>query len=165
MNNSYETTGVLSGISPITELTTSKKRYFRIEIPGTYKTEPEFVIWGDRCEIVDNFAIGQMVTVSWQLVGSEITMRDGKKFHKTECKAWKIKAAVQNDYNDEPYGERQPASPNDKKVDATISDTKLLEGKGMSGTINVSGQNLGYAAQPNNGDDLFTSPTDDLPFN
>lgn len=78
-------------------------RTFAIEIEGRYPEFPSFQLVQDRCDIIDRFNVGDLITVSFDLRGREW---QGKYF--TNLNAWRIVPA-----NGEPHKAPPPADVTD----------------------------------------------------
>ncbi len=78
-----------------------KKRFFIVE----YKENPQypqylqFELIKERCSIIDDFEVGQMVEVSFNLVGREWKDREGKKKYFNSLQAWKLEELENEDDN------------------------------------------------------------------
>lgn len=87
MSNSFKITGLLHSV----DATEKKKENFQVRkfrisfMDGKYEKTPEFQAVNDRCDMLDNYAEGEMVTVHFEIDGREW---QGKYF--TSLKAWKI---------------------------------------------------------------------------
>lgn len=74
MSNQLEITGELKHIGEVEIITTTnaEKRIFVIEIePGQYSQEICFELFRDKVSLINNFQIGDTITVSFNLRGRE----------------------------------------------------------------------------------------------
>lgn len=104
----FKTSGKLIAIFP-TEYRGEKQfatRNFAIEIEGQYPQQVQFQCVQDRCGILDDYAVGQEVEVSFDLRGREWVNKDGKTVYFTTLNAWRI-AKV----GDQPAQQPQQAAP------------------------------------------------------
>jgi len=82
---------VLSDTQQVTEK--FKKREFVLMVEeGMYPEYIKFQAVQDRCNLLDNYKIGEIVTVSFNLRGRPYT-KDGKTTYFTNLDAWRISAA------------------------------------------------------------------------
>lgn len=72
---------------------TFRKRLAVIEtVDGTYKETIPVELVQDKCELLDNFTIGQEVAVAYNLKGRAWTNPQGEVKYFTSIQAWKIEA-------------------------------------------------------------------------
>lgn len=84
-------TGVLIFIGQTQKISDKfSKREFVIKVPGDYPQDILFQFVKDRCPTLDQFQIGQNVTVSFNLKGREWTNPQGEKKYFNTLEAWKI---------------------------------------------------------------------------
>jgi len=124
-NNKLEVTGHLLEIGNKFESTTStfKKISFRLAIredagTSSWLETPEFILVNDKISLLDSVRPGDKLTVKFSLAGHEFKGKD-KTMHFTELKAYDVAKEVA----DAPA--KTPAK--DGKIDAVISDTRLLD--------------------------------------
>lgn len=73
---------------------TFKKREFVIEIPdGNYPQSVKFQVIQDKTALLDNFAIGQMVKVLFNLKGRSYQKKDGSTDYWLNLDCWRLEAA------------------------------------------------------------------------
>jgi len=72
------------------------KQEFVIETQEEYSKKIAFTLFGDKVKILQNYRVGQLIDVSFNIESREYT---GKYFH--NINAWKINA-VDNNQQDEP---------------------------------------------------------------
>jgi single-strand DNA-binding protein len=108
----FEITGKLHKKFDIEQKTDSfKAREFVIETEGDYPQFVKFQCTQERCNMVDNFAEGSAIKVSFDLRGREW---QGKYF--TNLNAWKIEgesAGSANEFNQERNAPDMPLSESD----------------------------------------------------
>jgi single-strand DNA-binding protein len=72
------------------------KREFVLEIQdGQYSEKPKFELIKDKCSLLDAYAEGQQITVSFNLRGREYQSKEGKTMYFTNLQAWKVEANSQ----------------------------------------------------------------------
>ena len=70
-----------------------RKREFVLEIPdGSYTQYPKFQLTQDKCNLLDQFKIGDEVKVAFNLSGKPFT-KDGTTMYFTNLSAWRIELA------------------------------------------------------------------------
>lgn len=123
--NNFSIDGILLEKGVKREYNGGSNMTFIIEVEDKgYKSQPEFVTFNDNVGKLESMGLGSLVEVSFSLQGKDINKKDGSgSFHKTELKAWKL--VVREAKNDNTP--MAPASKDNEKHDAPISDTRLLE--------------------------------------
>ncbi|MEZ5013345.1 MAG: DUF3127 domain-containing protein [Chitinophagales bacterium] len=97
----YEFTGKLSEVFPTQELTASfKKREFVLEKSETsndrvFTDQVKFQVTQDRCAQLDNYAIGDMLKVTFNIKGSKWE-KDGRSGYFVNLDAWRIEKTSDN---------------------------------------------------------------------
>ena len=89
----YQTTGLVRFITPTTEITSQKtgqifrKRELVLDCTrydqytgerSKYTNTPKFDFLNDKCELLDNLNLGDVVTVHWTLDGNSYTNKEGR---------------------------------------------------------------------------------------
>jgi single-strand DNA-binding protein len=103
----FKTSGKLIAIFP-TEYRGEKQfatRNFAIEIEGQYPQQVQFQCTQERCNILDNYAKGQEVEVSFDLRGRAYE-KDGVTKYFTTLNAWRVKKV-----GEQPAQQPQQAAP------------------------------------------------------
>jgi hypothetical protein len=88
----YEIKGTIKRIGS-TEQKSEKfsKRSLIVEVEdGKYPQTCEFQATGERCSLLEQFAVGDQVNIHWNLRGREWTGRDGVVKVFNSCDIWKI---------------------------------------------------------------------------
>ena len=96
MSNKYEATGTLRAILDTQEISdTFRKREFALEIPdGNYSQTVKFQVVNDKTEFLDQFKVGDEVTVHFNLRGREYTRRnDGQTDWWVNLDCWRMEPA------------------------------------------------------------------------
>lgn len=112
MSNKYEATGTLRAILDTQEISdTFRKREFALEIPdGNYSQTVKFQVVNDKTELLDQFEVGQEVTVHFNLRGREYTRRnDGQTDWWVNLDCWRMEPA--GDAAGAPPSERDDPGP------------------------------------------------------
>jgi single-strand DNA-binding protein len=93
---SYTATGIIAHIGSTQEVGNGfLKREFVLQIPdGNYSEKPKFELIKDKCTLLDAYAEGQEITVSFNLRGREYQGKDGKTMYFTNLQAWKIEGSA-----------------------------------------------------------------------
>lgn len=108
MANSFETVGTLHTIMDTQQISdTFKKREFVIEIPdGNYPQQVKFQVVQDKTALLDNFKVGQMVKVLFNLKGRPYQRKDGTTDYWLNLDCWRMESAqsgvggnTETDYN------------------------------------------------------------------
>jgi single-strand DNA-binding protein len=91
---SYTAQGTLIHIGDTQEVGNGfTKREFVLEIQdGNYSEKPKFELIKDKCSLLDAYAEGQQITVSFNLRGREYQGKEGKTMYFTNLQAWKVEA-------------------------------------------------------------------------
>ncbi len=100
MSNSYEATGSILAIMDSQQINDSfRKREFVVEIAdGNYPQAIKFQVVQDKTDMLDAFAVGDEVTVSFNLRGREFTRRsDGSKDYWINLDCWRLQKAGGSD--------------------------------------------------------------------
>lgn len=85
-----------------------RKREFVLEIPdGSYTQFIKFQLTQDKCNLLDNFNVGDEVKVTFNLSGKPFT-KNGTTMYFTNLGAWRIEAANSNNAG----GQARPAGNN-----------------------------------------------------
>lgn len=81
---------------------TFKKRSFVIECTENpqYPEYVSFELIQDRCDLLENFQIGQEVEISFNLRGRKWTTPEGETKYFNSLQAWRIDAIKQGDHPD-----------------------------------------------------------------
>ncbi|MBO4488661.1 MAG: DUF3127 domain-containing protein [Bacteroidales bacterium] len=108
---SLEITGILRQKLPIQQGTSKTgnpwmKQEFVIETQEQYPRKICANLWGDRTDMLNQFEVGHLVKVSFDLESREF---NGKWY--TDVKAWKIEPATEPQIPTMPAGYAQPAAP------------------------------------------------------
>jgi len=87
----YTTKGTIKVINQ-TQVITEKfsKREFVIETDSQFPQLNSFQVTKDKCNLLDNFKVGQQVEVFWNLNGKEWTSPAGEVKYFNTLEAWKI---------------------------------------------------------------------------
>ncbi len=88
----FETKGTIKRIGS-TEQKSEKfsKRSLIVEVEdGKYPQTCEFQATGERCTLLEQFAVGDTVSIAWNLRGREWTGRDNVVKVFNSCDIWKI---------------------------------------------------------------------------
>ena len=98
-----------------------KKREFVIEFQDnpnlSFSESIKFQLTQDRCNLMDNYQIGQDLKVSFNLRGRKWE-KDGKASYFTNLEAWRIELASSGPVQDTPIlPETQGFNPNDSNSD------------------------------------------------
>ena len=104
MSNRYEATGEIRAIMDAQQVTDSfRKREFALEIDdGRYSQTVKFQLVQDKTELLDDFEVGQKVTVHFNLRGREYTRKsDGATDYWTNLECWRIEKADADDDADQ----------------------------------------------------------------
>ena len=107
---SFEITGKLIQVNPTQQVSERfKKREFVLEIAeeingNVYTNYAKMQLVQNKCEIIDNYKMGDTVKVSFNIKGNKWE-RDGNVNYITNLDAWRVESAVQ------PAQGAQPASP------------------------------------------------------
>jgi len=107
---SFEITGKLIQVNPTQQVSERfKKREFVLEIAeeingNVYTNYAKMQLVQNKCEIIDNFKMGDAVKVSFNIKGNKWE-RDGNVNYITNLDAWRVESAAQ------PAQGTQPASP------------------------------------------------------
>jgi single-strand DNA-binding protein len=91
----YTATGTIRHIGEAQQVNEKfKKRELVIAVQdGNFTQYPKFELTQDKCSLLDNYAAGQEVTVSFNLRGNEYT-RNGETLYFTSLQAWRIEAGA-----------------------------------------------------------------------
>ncbi len=98
MSNNFQATGSVVYVGPVQQVTDSfSKRDLVIEIEdGQHPQQVQFQAANDRAALLDSLAIGQTVTVHFNLRGTSYEKKDGSgKAWFTNLALWKIDHAAQ----------------------------------------------------------------------
>lgn len=92
MHNKFELTGVLIEVFETQEFKKSfKKREFVIEIPhSSYPQTVLLQVTQDNCELIDNFEIGDKITIDFNVKGRKWEAPDGAAKYFNSLEAWRI---------------------------------------------------------------------------
>lgn len=107
---SFEITGKLIQVNPTQQVSERfKKREFVLEIAeeingNVYTNYAKMQLVQNKCEIIDNFKMGDTVKVSFNIKGNKWE-RDGNVNYITNLDAWRVESGAQ------PAQGAQPASP------------------------------------------------------
>lgn len=116
MDNKLQATGAIVHIGQQQQISaTFKKRDIVIEIEADdpkYNQQVSFQMIQDKCDILDNFKIGQVVTIGYNLRGRKWTSPQGEDKWFNTLQGWKISEAVQNNYGQAPAPYQQAPAPN-----------------------------------------------------
>ncbi len=96
MTNRFETTGTLKAKMDTQQINDRfRKREFALEIAdGNYPQMVKFQLVQDKCELLDQFNVGDEMKVHFNLKGREFTRRDtGATDYFTNVEAWRLEAA------------------------------------------------------------------------
>lgn len=99
-------------------------REFVIEIDGRYPEFPSFQLVQDRCDLIDRFNVGDLITVSFDLRGREW---QGKYF--TNLNAWRVVPADGEPHKTAPADVTDAAPAITWNAPATPLDVPELIGK------------------------------------
>lgn len=122
--NNFNIEGILLEKGATREYTGGSNKTFIIEVEDKgYRSQPEFVVFGDNVGKIETMGLGSLVDVSFSIQGKDINKKDGGKFHKTELKAWKIAVKEANNANTP----MSPAPKDNGMYDAPKSDPRLLD--------------------------------------
>lgn len=97
---SFEITGKLIQVSPTQQVSERfKKREFVLEIAeeingNVYTNYAKMQLVQNKCEIIDNYKMGDAVKVSFNIKGNKWE-RDGNVNYITNLDAWRVEAAAQ----------------------------------------------------------------------
>lgn len=95
----FQLTGKLKALGQTEQKSDSfKLRKFVVTAEGDtqYPQQIEFQATNDKCDILNTFAVGSDVTVSFNLRGREWTSPQGEVKYFTTLDAWRIEAAAAN---------------------------------------------------------------------
>lgn len=88
---SYEVEGKLVVIYDTVQVSdTFKKREFVIETKGEYPQTPKFQAVQDKCDVLDNFKVGDDISISFNLRGNAWEADGGETKYFNNLDAWKI---------------------------------------------------------------------------
>ena len=97
MSSTLELTGKFLGAMPKKELSNGKNVssfYLDITDNPDYPSTPEFSLYGDKCDIVDNLKKGDEIKVMFNVSGKKYEKKDGSGSGVfTKLQAWKIEPA------------------------------------------------------------------------
>ena len=110
----YELTGELHIIEDVVEISASfKKREFVVEVINEQNTDwndyIKFQITQDRCNILDNFQLGQQIKVSFNIRGRKWE-KDGRTNYFSNLEAWRIEP-IKNEIEQFNRTMNEPISP------------------------------------------------------
>ena len=100
-----------------------RKREFVLEIPdGSYTQFIKFQLTQDKCNLLDQFKIGEEVKVAFNLSGKPFT-KNGTTMYFTNLGAWRIESADASAGNNNSTGNNRAASPQQPAMTSSfISD-------------------------------------------
>lgn len=133
---SFELTGKLVAVNDTQQVSDRfKKREFVLEISeeingNVYTNYAKMQLVQNKCEIIDNFSIGDNVKVSFNIKGNKWE-RDGNVNYITNLDAWRVENA----------GQSSGQSP-------------VASAPAYQAPANTSGGNMNYNPSPENADDL-----------
>jgi hypothetical protein len=111
-----ELNGKLHAIFEIKEKTpTFRTREFVVEVVDEKFSQYQYIkfeLVNDKCKLIDNFKLGQSITVNFNITGREWTNPEGEKIYFNSLRAWKIDLAETEDY---------PSSA-DEVIDSTLNN-------------------------------------------
>lgn len=85
--------GVIQKITEVQQVSEKfKKRTFVLTVGDQYPQPVEFQLSQDKTELIDNFAEGEKVSVSFNLRGKEWINPQGEAKYFTTLDAWKIES-------------------------------------------------------------------------
>lgn len=92
MENSFKVEGILYKIMETEQVNDKfKKRYFVLEvIDGAYTQLIQFQLIQDKCKLLDNFQLGNNISVSFNLRGREWKNNSDEIKYFTNLDAWRI---------------------------------------------------------------------------
>ena len=98
------------------------KREFVVEISkevndDVYTELVKFQITQDKCSVLDNYAEGSKVKVSFNLRGREWENKEGKLVYFTNLEAWRVDAASGNSSKSNTAATANPPSKNEDEDD------------------------------------------------
>ena len=116
MSEELQATGAIVNIAEVQNISaTFKKRDIVIKIEADdpkYNQEVLFQMIQDKCDVLDSFQVGQVVTIGYNLKGrmwTNPTTGEVKWFNTLQ--GWKISEAAQNNYGQAPAPYQQAPSP------------------------------------------------------
>lgn len=92
MSDKYKSTGTISKLFETKQVSDKfRKREFVVTIPdGKYPQEVMMQLTGDRCSALDEFQVGDEVSVEWNLRGRKWTSNSGEDKYFVSCDVWRI---------------------------------------------------------------------------
>ena len=89
------TAGAIIAIEPTQQVKdTFRKREFVIELEyEKYPQQIKFQVTQDRCDTLNDFKVGQVVNVKFNLRGRPFQNKEGNTVYFTNLEAWRIEAA------------------------------------------------------------------------
>lgn len=142
---SYEITGKLIQVNDTQQVSERfKKREFVLETNeevngNVYTNFAKMQLVQNKCEVIDNFNVGDMVKVNFNIKGNKWE-RDGNVNYITNLDAWRIENAQQ-----QAPAQAPPAAP---------AYTNMNTGSGNQGNQDNGGAGDNYNPSPENVDDL-----------
>jgi single-strand DNA-binding protein len=95
--NSFQTQGSIVAIMNEQQISDKfRKREFAIEIPdGSYTQTLKFQLTQDKCDLLNNFSIGDTINVHFNLSGKPF-VKNGETMYFNNLQAWKLDSAGQS---------------------------------------------------------------------
>jgi len=91
---SYQLTGKIKVINEVKQVSdTFKVREFVVTVEDKYPQDIQLQVVNDKCDVLNTFAVGSSITVSFNLRGKEYT-KDGNTRYFNTLDAWKIEAGA-----------------------------------------------------------------------
>lgn len=93
---SLQLTGTLHQVGQVEQITDKfQKRSFVLKLQdGQFEEHPQLELVQDKCSLIDNFKLGDSLTVSFNVRGREYTSKkDGSIGYFTSLQAWRIERA------------------------------------------------------------------------
>lgn len=114
-SNSFEAVGVLRHIGETVQVKdTFRKREFVLEIEdGNYPQHIKFQVSQDRCELLDQYKLGDTVRALFNLRGKPYQNKEGQTAYFTNLEAWRIESVA---------AASQPASTGERDLTGTFDD-------------------------------------------
>ncbi|RZK27720.1 MAG: DUF3127 domain-containing protein [Hymenobacter sp.] len=94
-NNKFDIVGRVNEIYDEQQVSEKfRKREFILETSGQYPEFIKFQLVQDKCALIDQFAVGALVRVDFNLRG-RVFVKDGVKSCFTNQEAWRVRAEVE----------------------------------------------------------------------
>lgn len=98
-----------------------------------YENYPSFEFSGDKCAELDNYQVGQVVSVSFDLQGNKFVGSDGKERWFTSIRGYKIE--LKRPITTENISATESLSPAMKQIEQQLQEGGLLNEAPAEGTI------------------------------